>query len=300
MVSADVIGRVSGVRGAALAGFLVLAACASQPPPAPPPPPPGGALFNSVLSEFGSWDRVDGIGEVWRPSRTVVGIGFVPYVSDGHWAWSEDGWVFLSDFPWGWATFHYGRWSYASAYGWQWAPDSRWAAAWVDWRYGGGYVSWSPVAPAGLDERQRWHVVETRHFTRRDLMPKSVSETAAISAALERSAPVPGQPPEFAPNPFPPKELVESAIGRAVPEPTGLAKKRERQARNAFGAPKPATPAKVEPSEASMVAAASPPPATSAAPAEEEEPRKRAKASKRTKGSKHRKKGKKSKKRRRR
>lgn len=290
-------GAKSSFRRATLACLLGLSACAGQPPPAAPPPPPGGSLFNATLSPFGSWDEVRGIGPVWRPSPAVVGRDFVPYVTHGHWLWSRDGWVFLSDYPWGWATFHYGRWSYSSTYGWQWAPDTTWGPAWVDWRYGGGYVSWSPTQPPQFGGRQRWHLVEARHFTARDLMPRSVSETPAILAALERPAPASDQPTEVAPSPFPPKEWIAAAIGRAVPEPSFFEKKREDKARHAFGAPKPpavaaAAPSPRAPAEegaATVVADASALRPEAAQRDDDDRPRKKRTAtSKRTKKSKHR------------
>jgi len=56
--------------------------------------------------------------------------------------------VFASNYPWGWAPFHYGNWVYADA-GWCWVPGRVWAPAWVDWRYGNGYVGWYPLPPVG-------------------------------------------------------------------------------------------------------------------------------------------------------
>jgi hypothetical protein len=56
----------------------------------------------------------------------------------------------MSDYGWGWAPYHYGRWAYGS-YGWGWIPGRTYAPAWVTWRTGGpgfGYVGWAPMAPA--------------------------------------------------------------------------------------------------------------------------------------------------------
>jgi hypothetical protein len=55
--------------------------------------------------------------------------------------------TWVSDYPWGWAPFHYGRWVYDGYYGWVWAPDEVWGPAWVDWRIGGGVYGWAPLAP---------------------------------------------------------------------------------------------------------------------------------------------------------
>ncbi|MFL5320265.1 MAG: DUF6600 domain-containing protein [Myxococcaceae bacterium] len=124
--------------------------------------------FGTALSPYGEWVSVSRVGRVWRPYRSVVGAEFVPYETGGHWVNSDYGWMFVSDYEWGWAPFHYGRWFMDPIYGWVWVPDSVWGPAWVDWRYGGGYVGWAPLAPAAFAVSY-WHphycFVETRYFT---------------------------------------------------------------------------------------------------------------------------------------
>jgi len=61
--------------------------------------------------------------------------------------WTGDGWYWVSDEQWAWATYHYGRWVYDSYYGWVWTPDTEWGPSWVCWREGGGYVGWAPLPP---------------------------------------------------------------------------------------------------------------------------------------------------------
>jgi len=55
--------------------------------------------------------------------------------------------TWVSDYEWGWAPFHYGRWHHSSRRGWIWVPDTRWGPAWVSWRSGGGYYGWAPLGP---------------------------------------------------------------------------------------------------------------------------------------------------------
>jgi hypothetical protein len=56
--------------------------------------------------------------------------------------------MFETDWAWGWAPFHYGRWFYSGeVHGWVWVPDTVWGPAWVEWRAGGGYVGWTPLPP---------------------------------------------------------------------------------------------------------------------------------------------------------
>ncbi|HSY21858.1 MAG TPA: DUF6600 domain-containing protein [Polyangiaceae bacterium] len=108
--------------------------------------------FRSTLDPYGSWVQDPNYGTVWVPSPSAVGDDFTPYVSDGHWTYDDgyaDNYVWVSDYAWGWAPFHYGRWAYASR-GWSWIPGRQYAGAWVSWRYGEGpwgYVGWAPLAP---------------------------------------------------------------------------------------------------------------------------------------------------------
>jgi hypothetical protein len=110
--------------------------------------------FRSTLDPYGTWEEDPTYGTVWVPSSTEVGPDFVPYQSAGHWAYDDD-YVWVSDYSWGWAPFHYGRWVYGGGYGWEWIPGRRYAGAWVSWRYGWddwAYVGWAPLSPTWC-----WH-----------------------------------------------------------------------------------------------------------------------------------------------
>ena len=72
---------------------------------------------------------------------------FRPYQTGGHWAYTDYGWTWVSDYNWGWAPFHYGRWNYETNVGWYWVPDYDWGPAWVAWRGGGDYYGWAPLSP---------------------------------------------------------------------------------------------------------------------------------------------------------
>ena len=105
--------------------------------------------FQTALAPYGGWDYDSSYGYVWSPSVSIVGGGFSPYATGGHWALTEYGWTWVSDWNWGWAPFHYGRWI-TRAGRWSWVPGSMWGPAWVSWRSGGGYVGWSPLPPRGV------------------------------------------------------------------------------------------------------------------------------------------------------
>jgi hypothetical protein len=109
--------------------------------------PAAVATFQPALAPYGTWYDDPTYGTIWVPSPTYVGIEFTPYVTGGHWAYTDDGYYWASSWDWFWAPFHYGRWCH-TYYGWSWIPGARYASAWVDWRYGAGYVGWAPTPPS--------------------------------------------------------------------------------------------------------------------------------------------------------
>jgi hypothetical protein len=121
-------------------------------------------LFFDVLAPYGSWNEDPRLGLVWSPAREGVGAAFVPYATHGRWTHRAfesaesapvDEYVWVSDLPWGWVTFHYGRWTFAGDRGWAWVPGRRYAGAWVDWRApergdASAVVGWGPTPPSLL------------------------------------------------------------------------------------------------------------------------------------------------------
>jgi len=102
-------------------------------------------VFYDELIPYGDWVKDARHGYVWLPA---VHEDFHPYGTNGHWVMTEYGNTWVSDYEWGWATFHYGRWYFDNNYqSWAWIPDYDWGPAWVDWRTGGGYYGWAPMGP---------------------------------------------------------------------------------------------------------------------------------------------------------
>ena len=112
-------------------------------------------LFYTELAPHGRWVVIADYGRCWVP--VGVAAAWRPYTV-GHWAYTEYGWTWVSDEPWGWATYHYGRWAILPGYGWTWLPGGVWAPAWVAWRCGDGYVGWAPLPPV------RYRPLGDRHF----------------------------------------------------------------------------------------------------------------------------------------
>ena len=103
-----------------------------------------GGYFYSQLSPYGSWIEVDYGVVVWRP--TIIRTNWMPYQM-GQWVWTYDGWYWDSYEPFGFITYHYGRWYFDDYFGWLWYPDYEWAPAWVEWRYSNNYIGWAPLHP---------------------------------------------------------------------------------------------------------------------------------------------------------
>jgi len=111
---------------------------------------PDVAFFYQELSPYGRWVTLETGEWCWQPTIAVSTPDWRPYWDSGHWVWTDQGWFWASDYPWGWAAFHYGRWHMHSHYGWVWVPDRVWGPAWVVWRSGGEYCGWAPLPPGAV------------------------------------------------------------------------------------------------------------------------------------------------------
>ncbi|CAN5170048.1 hypothetical protein BH20VER2_BH20VER2_17770 [soil metagenome] len=103
-------------------------------------------FYDNLRADDGYWLDVDGYGYCWQPRVAVRDRGWRPY-ADGYWAHTNVGWTWVSYEPFGWATYHYGRWARLRSRGWVWVPGYEWGPSWVSWRTGGNYVGWAPLPP---------------------------------------------------------------------------------------------------------------------------------------------------------
>jgi len=101
-------------------------------------------FFYDNLSPYGEWVSTDDYGYCWRPSN--VSEDWRPY-QDGYWAYTDDGWTWVSYEDYGGIVYHYGRWVDLDEEGWVWVPGTEWAPAWVSWRSNDDYVGWAPLPP---------------------------------------------------------------------------------------------------------------------------------------------------------
>jgi hypothetical protein len=109
--------------------------------------------FYTKLDPYGEWRETSDYGYVWQPREAERSRSWRPY-SDGHWVYTDAGWTWISEEPFGWATYHYGRWTRLRNIGWVWVPGDEWASAWVSWRKSDDYVGWAPLPPEARFDRQ--------------------------------------------------------------------------------------------------------------------------------------------------
>jgi hypothetical protein len=109
------------------------------------------AMFYDDLSQHGDWVEYERYGPVWRPGQ--VAEDWRPY-TNGRWVPTNDGYVFESQEPWAWATYHYGNWMPTQGHGWVWVPGRTWYPSTVEWRTSpesaspdDSYVGWAPIPP---------------------------------------------------------------------------------------------------------------------------------------------------------
>jgi hypothetical protein len=108
-------------------------------------------FFYDALDPYGEWIEIDRYGYAFRPNTNQIAM-WRPY-TDGGWVYTEYGWTWRSNEPFGWATYHYGRWARLPRLGWVWIPGTEWGPAWVSWRRSTDYVGWAPLPPDAWSAR---------------------------------------------------------------------------------------------------------------------------------------------------
>jgi hypothetical protein len=113
----------------------------------------GYSTFYNKLEPYGDWIETGDYGYVFHPREAESSRAWRPY-TNGRWVYTDAGWTWISEESFGWATYHYGRWTRLRGIGWVWVPGNQWAPAWVSWRKSNDYVGWAPLPPeARFDQR---------------------------------------------------------------------------------------------------------------------------------------------------
>jgi len=148
------------------------------------------------LDAYGAWQEVPEFGWCWYP-RSVV-VGWAPY-RFGHWVWIAPwGWTWVADEPWGFAPFHYGRWTYYRS-AWLWVPGPIvprpvYAPALVAWVGGGnigvsigvgGGIGWFPLGPREVFVPS--YRVSERYVTNINVTNTVVNRTTIINTYNNRA-----------------------------------------------------------------------------------------------------------------
>jgi hypothetical protein len=120
-------------------------------------PAAGYSTFYTKLEPYGAWLETADYGYVWQPREAESSRSWRPY-TNGRWVYTDAGWTWISEEPFGWATYHYGRWTRLRGIGWVWVPGNEWAPAWVSWRKSNDFVGWAPLPPeARFDQHTGIH-----------------------------------------------------------------------------------------------------------------------------------------------
>src|SRR2546430_7874723 len=90
----------------------------------------GYSTFYNKLEPYGDWIETGDYGYVFHPRQAESSRSWRPY-TNGRWVYSDAGWTWISEEPFGWATYHYGAGS-----GWPetagvWVLAIKWAHPWV-------------------------------------------------------------------------------------------------------------------------------------------------------------------------
>ena len=200
------------------------------------------SVFYQRLAPYGHWMDVSGYGYCWSP--TISTARWRPYV-DGNWAWSSMGWTWQSNEPFGWATYHYGRWINLSRHGWVWVPGCEWSPGWVSWRQSRDYVGWAPLPPEigacrdvyrDCDSRYNlgpssYTFITTNHFVRPSyttvcapvtynttIFQSSVNVTQIVRQDCHHHDLGIGTSPVFVHHGGPPRAQMEQVCAQAVPQ----------------------------------------------------------------------------------
>jgi hypothetical protein len=138
--------------------------------------------YSDELDDNGSWIDVEEVGRVWRPR--VAYDDWRPY-SRGRWGAYSGGLTWVSDEPWGYLTYHHGRWGWGLGLGWYWIPGIAYSPAWVAWNWSGSYCGWAPLGYynnpcswgyGAWNGYHAWNVVSVHHFNATNLNSRLVSD----------------------------------------------------------------------------------------------------------------------------
>lgn len=142
--------------------------------------------YSDELDENGEWVDVDDIGYCWRPR---VSLEWRPYWR-GRWGAYAGGMTWVSDDPWGYVTFHHGRWGWSSRWGWYWIPGLFYSPAWVAWNWTGGYCGWAPLGYwnhpvswgyGAWNGGHCWNVVQVNHINTVSIHNRVVVDRTVLS-----------------------------------------------------------------------------------------------------------------------
>jgi len=141
----DTLNRVADINTYSLDSFDLWAAPLVTPNPSASASrvPEEIRYYTQDLDTNGRWVYVDDCSTwCWTPS--AVAEDWRPYCY-GRWGAYGGGMTWISDEPWGYVTYHHGRWGWGRGIGWYWIPGIYYSPAWVAWNCCGSDFGWAPL-----------------------------------------------------------------------------------------------------------------------------------------------------------
>src|SRR5437016_3460677 len=105
-------------------------------------PVSGYSSFYARLEPHGEWLETADYGYVWQPREAERSRSWRPY-TNGRWVYTCAGWTWIAEEPFGWPTYHYGRWARLRGLGRVWVPGGRCARAWASGPASSACVCWA-------------------------------------------------------------------------------------------------------------------------------------------------------------
>jgi hypothetical protein len=151
--------------------------------------PPEIRYYADDLDGYGNWVYVPDCGTwCWCPAG--VADDWRPYW-DGRWACYPGGMTWISTEPWGYVTYHFGRWGWGAGLGWYWIPGVYYSPAWVAWGCSDLYFGWAPLGFYNFPVAwgygpwrggYAWNVVNSNFINSRNLGSRTVVSASVVAA----------------------------------------------------------------------------------------------------------------------
>jgi hypothetical protein len=132
------------------------------------------------LNSDGTWYNVPDQGYVWSP-YDAANASWDPY-NNGYWMWTPGyGYVWVSEYTWGYMPYQCGLWNWYNSFGWGWAPGT--CNTWWGGGGGGGWFFNVGFMPA-------WYRLPVRPHPPRPINPRPMQPGGRVRIGLRPVVPI--------------------------------------------------------------------------------------------------------------